>query len=574
MKNIKIFATFLVASALTLSCSEDYLTKRPLGSVDKEAVKSKSGVEVLTIGAYSWLNPEHANWGANPNNWVYGDIAGGDAYKGSEPGDQPDINAIEKYASQANNGYLNEKWNWAYNGIFRCNDAIAVIKGLETDAEMTEEFLTQKTAEIRFLRGFYYFELFRLFGPKVPWIDESFIEQGINNPLVKNDKDITANIQADFLFASQNLPEKWGDVGRVNVWAAKAFLAKFLLYNKDYTGAKTLFDDVILNGITNKGEKYKLLPSFEMNFNLQYENSSESVFAVQNTVDVTRKHGNPGYSLGYPHGNTAPGGCCGFFQPSTSLVNSFKVDGQGLPLFDTFNQTDLKNDMGITSAQSYTPDNTTPVDPRLDWTVGRRGIPYLNWGINPGMDWVRMQSNGGPYLPMKHVYRNGDPTEKQDWWAPGSALNVVLMRFADVLLMAAECEIEVGSLAKAHEYVNMIRNRAKNSNKVSFDNGTPAANYVVEPYNDVFPDKATAWKAVRFERKLELAMEGHRFFDLVRWGADVAIPEINAYIAKESTLHTQFVGAKFEECDFYYPIPLQQIELSQGTLTQTNTGCN
>lgn len=572
-KSINIAFIFLV---FLFSCSNDFLTKHPLGVVERESLKSKAGIEALIIAAYSSLNPQHTSWGSNPCNWVYGSVVGGDAYKGSEAGDQPDINSIERYACQTNNGYTNEKWNWAYNGIFRCNDAISILSETTIGGDIDETFIKTKKGELRFLRGFYFFELIRMFGPKVPWLDETIIDQNINNPKIPNDKDITSNIQADFQFAADNLPETWDEIGRVNCWAAKAMLAKHLLYQHKYADAKFYFDDIIANGKTTKGDKYALLPSFEMNFNIAYENSSESIFAIQNDIgDGSRKHGNAGYSLCYPYGSDAPGGCCGFFQPSQSLVNSFKVDASGLPLLDSFNQINFANDDGLESKDKYIPDTTTAIDPRLDWSVGRRGIPYLDWGLHPGKNWIRDQNYGGPYSPIKNVYRKVDPSEKNDWWAPGSALNFDLIRFADVLLMAAECEVEVGSLHQATEYVNRVRNRAKSSNLVKFANGTPSANYVVEPYSIDFADKIIAGKAVRFERKIELAMEGHRFFDLSRWGITIVKAEIDAYIAKEGVRHTQFQGAKFDvPCDLNYPIPVQQIELSQGILIQNGSTCN
>lgn len=572
----KIICSFSVLFVFLFSCSNDFLTKNPLGVVDRESLKSKAGIESLIIAAYSSLNPQHDSWGYNPCNWLYGSVVGGDANKGSEAGDQPEINSIERYACQANNGYISQKWNWAYNGIFRCNDAISIITETPVGGDIDESFVKTKIGELRFLRGFYFFELTRMFGPKVPWLDETVIDQNINNPKVPNDKDITSNIQADFQFAADNLPETWEDAGRVNCWAAKAVLAKHLLYQHKYADAKFFFDEVIAKGKTTQGKKYALQPSFEMNFNYAWENSSESIFAVQNDIgDGSRKHGNPGYSLCYPYGSDAPGGCCGFFQPSQSLVNSYKVDSNGLPFLDTFNQSNFLSDDGLESKDIYNPDMTTPVDPRLDWTVGRRGIPYLDWGIHPGRAWIRDQNYGGPYSPKKNVFRKADPNEKNDWWAPGSALNYDLIRFADVLLMAAECEIEVGSLHQATVYVNVVRNRAKNSNPVQFDNGLPAANYKVEPYPDDFPDKFFAGKAVRFERKIELAMEGHRFFDLARWGNTIAKSEIEVYILKESVRFTRFQGARFDvPCDLNYPIPIDQIELSQGILMQNGSTCN
>ena len=143
------------------------------------------------------------------------------------------------------------------------------------------------------------------------------------------------------------------------------------------------------------------------------------------------------------------------------------------------------------------------------------------------------------------------------------------MRFADVLLLAAECQAETNSNDLGLAYVNQVRERASHS-VVKFDHGTPAANYQIGLYLS-FPDRAYALKAIRYERKLELAMEGHRFFDLVRWGT--AWTELNAYINKEKKKRQQFVGASFDDpCDLYFPIPTTQLELGGGTIKQINEG--
>ncbi len=580
MKNIIVKKVVLIIMVMfiAVNCSEDYLNIRPLGSVDKDVLKSKVGIDMIVVGAYSYINPPLYGWGRDPNNWTFGSICGGDAYEGSESGDQPPVEQLARYETRANNDYLMDKWGTCYDGIFRCNDGLVIIKGTPEGAEITAEYLTQRTAELKFLRAFYYFELAKVFSAKLPYLDEKVIEDGINNPQVENNVEIWDKIEADFQSAAENLPDSWGSsgAGRANSWAAKAFLAKVKLFQNKYSEALPVFTDVINNGVTSIGDQYGLETNFESNFDVTYDNGKESVFAIQNTInDGTHIHANPGYSLAFPYGSSAPGGCCGFFQPSSSLVNSYKVDSNGLPYLDSIVfKADLKNDEGLESTDFFEPDMTTPLDPRLDWTVGRRGIPYLDWGLTPGKDWIRNQVWGGPYLSKKNVYRKRDydagNTELEDWWAPGFAGNTNLMRFADILLMTAECETEVGSLPKAMEYVNMVRERASHS-LVRLPNNAPAGNYQMGQYSS-FPSKDFARKAVRYERKLELAMEGHRFFDLVRWGT--AATEINTYIDKEKKRRQQIVGATFDEaCDSYFPIPTTQIQLGGGKIVQPNTGC-
>ncbi|RYF73654.1 MAG: RagB/SusD family nutrient uptake outer membrane protein, partial [Cytophagaceae bacterium] len=269
-------------------------------------------------------------------------------------------------------------------------------------------------------------------------------------------------------------------------------------------------------------------------------------------------------------------GCCGFYQPSIDLVNHFRTDpATGLPYLDTYNDHAIKTDMGLSSAQAFTPDAGT-IDPRLDWTTGRRGIPYLDYG-NFTSAWTRNQAFGGPYSTKKYVFylaQQGKVADVSNWTKGWSATNIVLMRYSDVLLMAAEAEVEVGSLAKAMEYTNLVRNRAANpAGFVQTAAGQPAAKYVITPYPaSSFASQAVARQTVRFERKLELAEEGHRFFDLVRWG--IAEPTLNAFLAYEKTkLSNAYSGAVFTAGkNEYLPLPQTQIDLQGTSVLKQNPG--
>lgn len=232
-------------------------------------------------------------------------------------------------------------------------------------------------------------------------------------------------------------------------------------------------------------------------------------------------------------------------------------------MHDSFNIGDVTNDQGLESTAAFTPYAGT-VDPRLDWTVGRRGIPFLDWGVHPGKAYIRDQSYGGPYSPKKHVMYRSDVGVNTFSGNPRlNANNYRMIRYANVLLWLAEAEVELGNLEDARDLVNQVRQRAANpAGFVKKSDGTNAANYLIGLYTTPWTDQAFARKAVQFEERLELAMEGHRFFDLVRWG--IAAPTLNAYIAGEKSKRTYMASAVFEAGKHeYYPIPLQEILNSQ-----------
>jgi hypothetical protein len=329
---------------------------------------------------------------------------------------------------------------------------------------------------------------------------------------------------------------------------------------------------VLLEEIVASGQ-FKLMDNFHDNFKAVTNNNAESIFEVQYSVNDGAsggENGNIGSTLNYPYGGGGVTTCCGFFQPSQNLVNAFKTDpATGLPLLDTFNDVDVTSDQGIEATAPFTP-YTGSVDPRLDWTVGRRGIPYLDWGIHPGKTYVRDQAYGGPYSPKKHVmYRSDVGTNTFAGNPRLNANNYRMIRYSHVILWLAEIAVEQGDLEAARGYVNLIRARAaKPAGFVKKADGTPAANYVIGEYTTPFPDKATAMKAVRFEQRLEFAMEGHRRFDLVRWG--IAEQTLNAYYTVEGTKRSylnnvRFVAGKHE----YFPIPIQEILNSQVAGQQT-----
>ncbi len=573
-----ILASATIAlSVVSVACQDKFLEVPVTAQLDNSQLSSKAGIEGSLISVYSMLSGRGDRL-ASFSNWVWGGIRGGDANKGTDPGDFSTINPIQRYEALSTIGDINGTWVTKYEGISRANATLRLLAS--PTAVISAADKKRVEAETKFLRALYYFDLKRIYN-NAPYIDETVDYATGIEKVTNTATELYPKIEADFKFAYDNLPETQGAVGRANKWAAASMLAKVFMYQKKYTEAKALFDLIIASGKTSGGAKYALLPSFPDLFKASNDNNTESIFAMQaaaNTGNVN--NANPEFDLNYPYntGPNGPGNCCGFNQPSFEYVNSFRTTANGLPLLDGSYNTganQVKNDQGVPSKEAFTPDAGN-VDPRLDHTVGRRGIPYLDWQDHPGQDWIRNQPNGGPYSPKKFTYYKSDVGKTQDnsSWTPGyTALNFPVIRFADVLLMAAEAEIEVGSLSKALEYTNLVRNRAANPASFVTKNGAPAAKYVISPYTAAnFATKASATTALRFERRLELGDEGHRFFDLVRWG--VAAPVLNAYLTYEGPkLPNTLGGARFTAGkDEFLPIPQTQIDIQGKDILKQNPG--
>lgn len=558
------------------SCSDSFLEVKPKAALSNSTLQNTRGVNSLLVGAYAlldgWATPEGAyrSYQVGADNWVYGSVASDDAYKGTIAGDQPPISLIEQANIASDNIYFRGKWRGMYDGIARANDVLQILAKVQ---DITEPERERVAAEARFLRGHFHFELKKMYN-KVPYIDDvTYDPSNLESTKVPNTADIWPNIEADLKAAYDVLPTRQTQPGRASKWAAAATLAKAYLFQKKFADAKVLLEEIVASA------QFKLVDNYHDNFKAVTNNNPESIFEVQYSVNDGApggENGNIGSTLNYPYGGGGVTTCCGFFQPSQNLVNAFKTDPTtGLPLLDTFNATDVTSDQGIEATAPFTPYDG-PLDPRLDWTVGRRGIPYLDWGVHPGKTYVRDQAYGGPYSPKKHVMYRSDVGTNTFVGNPRlNANNYRMIRYSHVLLWLAEIAAEQNDLEAARAYVNQIRARAaRPAGWVKKADGTPAANYVIGEYLTPFPDQETALKAVRFEQRLEFAMEGHRRFDLVRWG--IAEQTLNSYYAVEGTKRSylnnvRFIAGKHE----YFPIPLQEILNTQinGTPTlQQNPG--
>lgn len=571
MKNLKYIAALLLG--LSVASCKKYLDETPQGTVSQQDLTSPANTDAMVTAAYSYLGNDYYFYPFS-SMWAYGSIRSGDAYKGGGgPGDIAEYNQFEVFSNNTiTNGSGDNVFYQLYVGVARCNTALKLIEGQDAAAYPLK---TQREAELRFLRGHFYFLLKILFN-HIPYIDETIQKSAetygqVSNVALTSDQ-LWTNIANDFKFASANLPLTQSDVGRVTKGAAQSYLAKTLLYqaytqdgnnnvtgidNSKLTEVVTYCDSVINSGV------YQLDPDYAQNFLPQYENSKESVFSIQFSKNDNTPIGrvDAGHCLNYPM--DAEYGCCGFHVPSDNLVNSFKTDANGLPMFDTFNDNDVvpSNDF-----------KTNTFDPRLDHTVAIPGHPYkYQTNLPYQAAWARDATSYGPLLSLKEVVAYTDPSFTRFPPFMSSSKNWEVIRYADVLLMKAEALIKTGQEATALPLINQVRQRALNSTALlKKADGTATSNYKMDIYKpgvNCTWTNAYAWNALMFERRLEFAMEGYRFFDLVRWG--IAADYLNNYFQSEVKRTTHLVGAHFtKNRDEYLPISQAQITFSKGLYKQ------
>src|SRR5258708_3747600 len=584
-------ASLSLATVALYGC-KNFLTDaaKPDGTLNSQSLANQAGVEGTLIAAYRPLDctgNTNGNGGCAASNWGWASVAGDDSYKGSNGTDQPPINDIEAYhwGTADAESYLNNKWRIVYEGVVRANSAIRLLNSVQASSPglISATDASGIAGEATFLRAYYHFEAYRMWG-NVPYYREGDVDFRKAN---LDNKAVVVEILKDVTDAIAKLPAtpRNGQKGRATSWTAKAYMGRVQMYDGQFAAALTTLRDVQANG------PYALETSFDRVWTgfTAFENGKETIFAYQASVNDGEPSGNNsnyGERLNFPYSGSHFG-CCGFNQPTQNLVNFYQVDAAGLPLYLSASTTWNSSDA------SFTVSNLTPVDPRLDWTVGRDGVPYKDWGNHNSATWVRDISNGGYYSPKKNAHEKASGNESTVGWQNTqlNGVNVHLFRYADLLLLLAEAEVEAGSINNALTIVNQIRARA--AAKVQGP-GTSSANIAV-PINDpsipwavyrvgqypTFPSQAYARQAVRDERRLELALEGQRMFDMRRWGVyDVVL---NAFLTgvgggKEASvtrraylLAAEPLGAKHR----WYPLPQTQILLSKVGTTpalKQNTG--
>lgn len=568
MKNILSIA-FVSALLLGTACKKA-LDYTPKGAVSSSDLTSPTAVEGLVTAAYAAIGNGDMI-GPIYSKWAYGAVRSDDTYKGGGgTGDVGEIDAMEHYnlVTPTMDAFVSRTWKNLFKSVSRANVALRAVNDLDESAYPQKKI---RQGELRFLRAHSYFTMKQLY-KNIPIFDENATADDILK--VSNDlsNDESWNkIADDFQFAVDNLPETQSEIGRANKYAARAYLAKVRLYQayeQDETHHVTsinqsrLQEVVTLTQAVIASGKYHLNADIADNFLPETENSLESIFAIQFTINDGTTAGRMNFEdgLNYPHG--APQyGCCGFNAASQNLVNAHTTDANGLPNFETFNNS-------IANLATAT------VDPRLDHTVGIDGHPYKYDNTKPfSNSWVRDPGVYGNF----HTMRNQQLATSSSYFKlgpfMGSAKNYDILRYDDILLIQAEAYIELGQQEKALPLINEVRARAAASTgRLKKLDGTFPSNYKIQEYTSAGWTQAYARKALQWERRLEFATEGERFFDLVRWG--IAEQTLNAYLNIEKVRRPFLNTAHFTAGrDEYLPIPQSEITFTKGLYKQ-NPGYN
>lgn len=544
MKNTNhIILLTLVMYLSTHSCT-GVLDVEPQGALVEGVEVDAQIMDNLITAAYAgltsrFINLHHVTFQGPTSNWI-ADVRSDDAYKGGGGiVDQVPIHQCETYTLNASNDIAFNKWlnlTWA---IARVNHAIRTLNSYKNPDYPKQTRL----AELRFLRAHFMFDFVRNFN-QVPYLDENILATDASN-IQFTSEEILIKISEDLKIAVATLPEVQPESARINKFTAAAYLCKVYVEQKKWPEAVEMANLVINSG------KYALVKEFESLATLEEENGKEMVFTIQFALTENPDFGhNIGDILNVSYSNVYPGGD-DFYLASQNLVNAFKTDSKGLPLFDNFNE-----------GQSITDSKySNPIDPRLDFTIGRPGVPWKQTGVYSYPEWRRSEDYPNNYSCKKHILDASDPRINRGLPWGASGLNFAIIRFSEVLLWKAEALIESNTnLDEARALINMVRSRAKSSTYVRTPDGSkPAGNYLIGEYEPSGWTQAYARKAVRMERRLELAMEGHRLFDLNRW--NITADVINDFLAKEGDVTPYLKGVTFTKGKHeYLPIPQAEID--------------
>ena len=571
----KIFQYILVAVSLFSATScDDFIEVEPEGVIDEQLAMENP--DKMVTAAYSMLGD---CWYTYPFNlWPYGDVASDDCLKGGSGTTDTGYHPMEIWSTLTSTpGEFDELWYRLYCAISRCNRALVSVAEYG-ESKLGAETAKQRDAEVRFLRAHFYFKLLTMFR-QIPWIDEEVYKNNAQEQ-TRNDEftyeQLFQKIIDDFKVAYDVLPAEQQDGGRVNKIAAASYLAKCYLtlawgdgyeatngvshINQDYMNKVVEYTDVV------KSSKYGYLEDFGDIFLPEYKNSKESIFAVQ-----CSDYKDDNTTFGRANWSNMLNGCwgiwsCGwdFHKPSQNLVSAFKTK-DGLPDFDNFDKTIDYPINGVPTAQKW--------DPRLFHTVGMPTFPYkYEESYTLTKDNSRTPNTYGYYTSLKEVpQRSKGETYNSPWQA--FDMNDYVFRYSDVMLMRAEALIETGKLEEARSIINDIRQRAKNSVAKHIQYAADQCEIALYP-DTYFKDKETARKCLQWERRLELAMENGRYFDLRRWG--IASKTLNAYFEteKNDVYDGQTYAQYLKDAHYtpgkneFYPVPYNQLYYVPGLYSQ------
>ena len=566
-----------VGGGLLTSCN-DFIDVTPKGVINEDLAMSQP--EEMVTAAYAKLGDD---WYTYPFNlWPYGDVSSDDAMKGGSGTTDTNYHPVEVWSSltASTPDHMDELWYHFYCSISRCNRALV---SLANDAAMDAQTKAIREGEVRFLRAHFYFKLVQMWN-QVPWIDEE-VYSVHSEEQTRNDEftheELMQKIVADFKTAYDVLPAQQADGGRANKIAAAAYLAKCYLTMawgngyEDNTGIshinKEYMQKVLEYTAVVQNSQYGYLEDFGDIFLPEYKNSKESIFAVQhsNYEDDNTRFGRANWS-------NMLNGCwgiwsCGwdFHKPTQNLVNAFKTK-DGLPMFDDYNKVTDYPINGIPTDQKW--------DPRLFHTVGMPSFPYkYESEFTMTTDNSRTPNTYGYYTSLKEVPQRSNG-EAYDYPWQAFPMNDYVLRYTDVMLMRAEALIETGQLSEAKDIINAIRERAKNSIIKHINYAADQCDIALYP-DSYFKDQDTARKCLRWERRLELAMENGRYFDLRRWG--IASEVLNAFFETEKDVeyNGQTYAQYYKDAHYtpgkneYFPLPYIQLYYVPGLYTQ-NKGYN
>lgn len=540
-------ATVFAASSLSLTSCDDFLDLKPTGTFTEEQLDDSS-IEGLMASAYAGLEAHffgnNESFAGPITNWVF-DVRSDDALKGG--GDitmEQYIHQLEVSNVTSDNAVALDKWRNNYYAISRVHKAMNAIENSNIANKATY------LGELKLLRAYFYFDLIRIF-KQVPYFTENEDPNGKRADEYTRDQ-IFSFIKQDLVDAYSVLPEEQSQAGRFNKYVAAAVMAKVSAFTSSWSDVETYANYVIASN------KYDFYDNYGDMSKIEFNNKKESIMAVQFSTANNNAHINWSNLLNTTYSEGALFGTGDdFFLGSQNLVDAFATDNNGLPYLDG-------SDHYVKTTENGDGNYDGNVDPRLDFTVGRLGMPFRGHTYNK--KWCRAYDIYGEYSGKKGLIDPSSPDMVQGFPWGASALNYCIIRYSDIVLLKAEALIEQNKqLDEARTLINDVRKKAQRS----IDGGyTPQdldpfnANYNVGLYPSEGWTQEYARKAVRMERRLELAMEGNRWFDLLRW--NTAVSTVNAYMQSEKRYHTYYAGNSISEDELYFSVPYEEVNNSNG----------